>query len=120
MSLDLNKLANKLDEALSNETTETLTKFLTDKRMSNNKQSSIDLFIDQLEEKGNAYEENEGVRTINISIDISDYMELKIQAKAMHKDEMVDFGNDLLAQNDTNYIGLPNLAEHYYNETFGQ
>jgi len=39
MSLDLNKLANKLDETLSNETTETLTKFLTNKRMSNNKQS---------------------------------------------------------------------------------
>jgi len=39
MSLDLNKLANKLDEALSNETSETLTKFLTDKRMSNYKQS---------------------------------------------------------------------------------
>lgn len=38
MSIDLNKLANKLDEALSNETTETLTKFLKDKRMSNNKQ----------------------------------------------------------------------------------
>ena len=51
--------------------------------MSNNKQSSVDLFIDQLEEKGNAYEENEGGRTINISIDISDYMELKIQAKEM-------------------------------------
>lgn len=39
MSLDLNKLANKLDEALSKETSETLNKFLTDKRMSNNKQS---------------------------------------------------------------------------------
>lgn len=38
MSLDLNKLANKLDEALSKETSETLNKFLTDKRMSNNKQ----------------------------------------------------------------------------------
>ena len=55
--------------------------------MSNNKQSSIDLFIDQLEEKGNAYEENEGGRTINISIDISDYMELKIQAKEMEKQQ---------------------------------
>ena len=41
MSLDLNKLADKLDSALNNETTETLTKFLTDK-MSNNKQSSVD------------------------------------------------------------------------------
>jgi hypothetical protein len=41
------------------------------------------------------------------------------QAKAIHKEEMVDFGNDLLAQNDCNYIGIPNLAEQYYNETFG-
>ena len=55
--------------------------------MSNDKQSSIDLFIDQLEEKGNAYEENEGGRTINISIDISDYMELKIQAQEMEKQQ---------------------------------
>jgi len=35
MSLDLNKLENKLDEALSNETSEILTKFLNDKRMKN-------------------------------------------------------------------------------------
>jgi len=40
MSLDLNKLENKLDEVLSNETSETLTKFLNDKRMSNNKQQT--------------------------------------------------------------------------------
>jgi len=33
MTLDLNKLENKLDEALSNETSETLNKFLNDKRM---------------------------------------------------------------------------------------
>ena len=38
------------------------------------------------------------------------------QAKAMHKEEMINFGNDLLAQNDINYIGVPNLAEQYYNE----
>ena len=35
MTLDLNKLENKLDEALSNETSETLNKFLNDKRMKN-------------------------------------------------------------------------------------
>jgi hypothetical protein len=40
MSLDLNKLENKLDEALSNETSETLNKFLNDKRMTNNKQQT--------------------------------------------------------------------------------
>ena len=53
MSIDLNKLANKLDEVLKKETTETLTKFLTDKRMSNKKQqSSIELFAIALYEKG--------------------------------------------------------------------
>ena len=40
MSLDLNKLENKLDEALSNETSETLNKFLNNKRMTNNKQKT--------------------------------------------------------------------------------
>ena len=43
MSLDLNKLANKLDEALSNETTETLTEFLKNKRMSSNKKNNQQL-----------------------------------------------------------------------------
>jgi hypothetical protein len=47
MSLDLNKLENKLDEALSNETSETLTKFLNDKRMTNNKQqTAVDSIIE--------------------------------------------------------------------------
>ena len=35
MKLDLNKLENKLDEALSNETSETLNNWLDDKRMIN-------------------------------------------------------------------------------------
>jgi hypothetical protein len=56
--------------------------------MTNNKQqTAVELFIEQLEEKGKAYEENEGGRTINISIDISDYMELKVQAKEMDKEQ---------------------------------
>jgi hypothetical protein len=45
MSLDLNKLENKLDEALSNETSQTLTKFLNDKRMENNKQQTAVDFV---------------------------------------------------------------------------
>ena len=47
MSLDLNKLENKLDEALNNETSETLSKFLNDKRMTNNKQqTAVDSIIE--------------------------------------------------------------------------
>jgi hypothetical protein len=41
------------------------------------------------------------------------------QAKAIQEQEIIDFGNDLLAQNDINYTGVLNLAEQYYNETYG-
>jgi hypothetical protein len=52
--------------------------------MTNNKQqTAVEWFIEELEEKGKAYEENQVVRTINICIDVSDYMELKVQDKEM-------------------------------------
>jgi hypothetical protein len=52
--------------------------------MTNNKQETpLEWFIEELEEKGKAYEENQVVRTINICIDVSDYMELKVQAQEM-------------------------------------
>jgi hypothetical protein len=85
MSLDLNKLANKIDEALSNETSETLTKFLNDKRMSNNKQqTALEWFIEELEYKGDL-RETPSIRNIQLNIDTSDYMELKVQAQEMEK-----------------------------------
>jgi hypothetical protein len=75
--------------------------------MSNNKQSSVELLakllLEKLEVKGDGY-------GINSIIDL---------AKVMHKQEMIDFGNDLIAQSDINYIGIPNLDEQYYNETYG-
>ena len=56
--------------------------------MTNNKQqTAVELFIEELEEKGKAYEENQVVRTINICIDVSDYMELKVQAQEMEKQQ---------------------------------
>jgi hypothetical protein len=56
--------------------------------MSNNKQqTAVEWFIEELEEKGKAYEENQVVRTINICIDVSDYMELKVQAQEMEKQQ---------------------------------
>lgn len=78
----------------------------------NNKQSSIELFIEQLEEKGKAYEETVGVRTVNICIDVSDYMELKQQAKAMHKEECINLLNT--------HIDIFDTSEEHYNKTFGE
>ena len=66
------------------------------------KQSSIDW----LEEKLKPY----------IMLEKSKANEIIEQAKEMHKEEMIDFANDLLAQNDKNYIALPDLAEQYYNQ----
>jgi hypothetical protein len=40
------------------------------------------------------------------------------QAKEMEKQQIIDFANDLLAQNNVNYIAVPDLAEQYYNEQF--
>ena len=84
--------------------------------MSNYKQSSVELFIDQLEEKGKAYEETVGVRTVNICIDVSEYMELKQQAKAMHKDEQI---NTFKHAQVLMVMDSSKRAEQYYNETFG-
>lgn len=54
--------------------------------MTNSKQSSVEWLIDQLEEKGDAWE-NASIRRVNILIDVSEYMELKTKAQAMHTEE---------------------------------
>ena len=89
--------------------------------MSNNKQSSIDLFIDQLEEKGDAWE-NVSIRRVQISIDVSEYMELKTKAKAMHKEECIKYYVDGVDYGDMGQHireSLIQIAEKIYNETFG-
>jgi len=96
MSLDLNKLENKLDEALSNETSETLTKFLNDKRMSNNKQTSVEQLFHKL------WDEPKDKFTW--------YAMLK-EHIAMHKKECVDLLNK---HND-----IFDTSEDHYNQTFG-
>jgi hypothetical protein len=47
------------------------------------------------------------------------YYDILEEAKEMEKQQMIDFANDLLAQNNTNYIAIPDLAEQYYTETYG-
>jgi hypothetical protein len=60
---------------------------LKHKRMSNNKQTWIDWFFDQLEEKGDL-RETPSIRNVQLNIDTSDYMELKQQARKMYKAEI--------------------------------
>jgi hypothetical protein len=87
--------------------------------MTNDKQQTpVEWFIEELEEKGKAYEENQVVRTINICIDVSDYMELKQQAKAMHKKEIEDACKSSITSCGMGHIFIE-LPEQYYNETYG-
>jgi hypothetical protein len=56
--------------------------------MTNNKQqTAVEWFIEELEYKGDL-RETPAIRNIQLNIDTSDYMELKVQAKEMEKDEM--------------------------------
>jgi hypothetical protein len=51
--------------------------------MGNNKNlTSVELFIEELEYKGDL-RETPSIRNIQLNIDTSDYMELKVQAKEM-------------------------------------
>jgi hypothetical protein len=51
-----------------------------------NKMTAVEWFIEKLEQKGDAWE-NLYVRRVQISIDTSDYLELKRQAKQMEKEQ---------------------------------
>jgi len=86
--------------------------------MTNNKQqTAVEWLIEQLEEKGGAWE-NVSIRRVQISIDVSDYMELKVQAKERHKQQVINAVDD---QNnyDSWPSSIPTLGEQYYNKTYG-
>jgi LmbE family N-acetylglucosaminyl deacetylase len=88
--------------------------------MTNDKQqTAMEWFIEELEEKGKAYEENQVVRTINICIDVSDYMELKVQAKERHKQQITNAFWNGDNTDCTSEQNIEEFAEQYYNETYG-
>jgi hypothetical protein len=87
--------------------------------MTNNKQqTAVEWFIEELEEKGKAYEENEVVRTINICIDVSDYMELKVQAKEMEKEKAIKLHYEYELYVMMNESGVMTFGQ-FYKQTYG-
>ena len=87
--------------------------------MNDNKQSSVEFFIEQLEEKGNAHIETEGVITVNIIIDVNEYRLLKKQAKAMHKEEMEHFFKMGMSLVEGRLWKPIDLFDEFYDKTFG-
>ena len=54
--------------------------------MENKQQTAVEWFIEELEYKGDL-RETPSIRNIQLNIDTSDYMELKVQAKEMEKEQ---------------------------------
>ena len=88
--------------------------------MNNKEQTAVDWLINEIEAKGNAWE-NVSIRRLQISIDVSDYMDLKSKAKAMEKEQMIEFAQEVF-RNRYNQItqSLGNIADEIYNETYGE
>ncbi len=89
--------------------------------MSNNKQqTALEWFIEELEYKGDL-RETPSIRNIQLNIDTSDYMELKVQAKEMEKEETIKFTKDwyfngpLLGEG----IDVKSTIEQHFNNTYG-
>jgi hypothetical protein len=81
---------------------------------------SIEWLIDQLEQKGDM-RETPSIRNLQLNIDTSDYLELKRQAKEMHKQEIISayaFGHNDGCRYMTNEKQEFEHGEGYYQETF--
>jgi hypothetical protein len=81
--------------------------------MSNKQQTAVEWLIHEIESKGDAWE-NASIKKIQISIDASEYAELKAQAKEMEKQQIEN-----AFENGMNAVNIHNL-EQYYNETFNK
>jgi len=79
--------------------------------MSNKQQTAVEWLIHEIESKGDAWE-NASIKKIQISIDASEYAELKAQAKKMEKEQIIK------AYENTNSMAM--YGEQYYNETFNK
>jgi len=84
--------------------------------MSDKQQTAVEQFIEQLEEKGDVWE-NASMKRIEISIKVEDYLKLINQAKEMEKEQIMDTWMDDRFPLDKDWV--KQCAEKYYNKTYG-
>ena len=83
-----------------------------------NKQTAVEWFIEQLQQKGDAWV-NVSIGRMQISIKEEEYIDLINQAKAMKKQQIIDAYKEGY-YNGVLYGGYPDNedAENYYSNTF--
>jgi len=86
--------------------------------MTNNKQqTALEWFLEELEYKGDL-RETPSIRNIQLNIDTSDYMELKVQAKEMEKKQIIlSIAKNLPIEDGV--LTAVQKAELYYEKTYG-
>jgi hypothetical protein len=95
--------------------------------MSNDKQqTAVEWFIEELEYKGDL-RETPSIRNIQLNIDTSNYMELKVQAKEREKEIIIKtyidakMERNLVKKHFAYFLKLERVtekAEEYYNKTY--
>jgi hypothetical protein len=88
------------------------------KKEKTNNMTAVEWLIDQIESKGDAWE-NASIRRLQISIDVSDYLDLKRQAKEMEKEQIVEANINGQAKPHFSLESRMTEAEKYYNDTYG-
>jgi hypothetical protein len=78
------------------------------------KQTAVEWLVEQLEKQGDSWE-NVSMGTINISIKVEDYLQLKKQAKEMEKEHIIE---GITFFKDRPYEVI--TAKQYYNKTFNK
>jgi hypothetical protein len=78
--------------------------------------TAVELFIEQLEEKGDVWE-NLRSKRLEISIKVEDYFKLINQAKEMEKQQIINAWEDDRFPLDKDWV--KKCADKYYNETYG-
>jgi hypothetical protein len=94
--------------------------------MNRKQQTAVEWLLKQLDEKAVAVDVLQ-IRKINITINTSDYMDIRKQARKIEKEQIINTWSEATAPDHE--IGLSDApyiitqiknAEQYYNETYGE
>lgn len=83
-------------------------------------QTAVEWFINEIESKGEAWE-NASIRRVQISIDVSEYLELKRQANQVFEEQIIAAYKAKTGSNPrhpTIQEFFDKQADQYYNETY--